>query len=597
MSLMSHGARGLAKAGTAALIVAGVAGVPVAQAANVPDVTLEYTCKYPIVDKQPLSITVSSNIPTRVPERVNQPAFQITATAVAKGDTSKAINTLNAYSIEGVSEAFADLEFPDGFIQEDLFVPLTIDKWVRPSSDPVTGNLTLTARGDTPSIQFEPMGEAFIRLDRIKLNLTARDASGKPIRVRPITIDFDGEPFTDSDGNPDTFDVDCKLNAGQSNLIATIQVGHTDPIPGQVTGVKATAKSSTTIDLAWNAVAAPDAGNPITAYKVYQGATLVKTVAAPATSTAITGLVPDTEYSYTVSAIDSAQFSDGPPSAPLSVKTDALVPPNTPPTVPTALKAGAVTSSSVALSWAASSDDVKVAGYNIYRDGVKIGTSETPSFSVTGLTPGTQYSFTVEAFDEEGLASAKSAAVVVRVLGPGMGLCPEGFACQGYTLAGSTTLKTLTTGVLPLKGGIDAQLDPSNGKFTADLALNPTTGRLTAGGFLPITVKIGFAPSGKTTGTLDDANILRSKSLVRIKVSEVKLFGAIPLAGGNSCQTKSLSEINLTSTKAFEIFKGGTLTGTYAISDLNGCGVLNGLVSPLTAGGGNTISLNLTPKA
>ncbi len=706
MSLMSHGARGLAKAFTAALVIAGAAVAP-AQAASVPDVTLEYTCKYPIVDKQPLSITVSSNIPRTAPERVNQPPFQITATAVAKGDTARAINTLNAYTIEGSSDAFADLEFADGFIQQDLLVPLVVEPWTRPSSDPVTGDLTLIAKGNTPSIQLEPVGDSFIRLDRITLTLSAKGQSGNIINVRKLTTDFDGNPVVPADSTPNDFNVYCKLNPGQSNLIATIQVVSCSCFPNEppskVTGLKSPTQAVNSVDLAWDAATDPDAGDSVKEYRVYDDGTLVKTVAAPATSVTVDGLAEQTDYEFSVEAVDTRGLA-GPRSDALRVRTrlhgdcfvdtrapttptaglylpdgsdiglttlnvrwgasfdpadelcpvsgvdyyvvategeaDVRVPAGTlnklftglrqdweyrfsitavdkagnaskaseellvtrienqPLSVPTALKAGSVTSSSLALSWLPSTDDAKVAGYNVYRDGVKIGTSPTPTFSVTGLAPETRYTFEIEAFDEDGAVSPKSAGLVVTTLrmtpGP---LCPEGFACQGYALAGSTTLKTLTTGVLPLKGGIDAQLDPSNGKFTADLVLNPTTGRLTAGGFLPITVKIGFAPSGKTTGTLDDNNILRSKSLVRIKVSEVKLFGAIPLAGGNSCQTKSLSEINLTSTKAFEIFKGGTLTGTYAISDLNGCGVLNGIVSPLTAGKGNTISLNLTPKA
>jgi hypothetical protein len=85
---------------------------------------------------------------------------------------------------------------------------------------------------------------------------------------------------------------------------------------------------------------------------------------------------------------------------------------------------------------------------------------------------------------------------------------------------------------------------------------------------------------------------------VRIKVKSVKAFGAIPLVSGNTCQTKSLSTINLASTDSFDpTGTGGTLAGTYAISDLNGCGPLQGLVSPITAGAGNTISVKLTPKA
>ncbi|MBJ7471984.1 MAG: hypothetical protein JHD16_11815 [Solirubrobacteraceae bacterium] len=165
-----------------------------------------------------------------------------------------------------------------------------------------------------------------------------------------------------------------------------------------------------------------------------------------------------------------------------------------------------------------------------------------------------------------------------------------------YDLAGTAGLKTLTKGTLPLKGGIDAALTLSTGAFSADLALAPTQGRLIAAGFLPVTAKIGFVTSGKTTGTLLDG-VLESTSKVRIKVQEVKLFGAIPLAGGNNCQTKSLSEIKLKSTDEFKPLQGGNIAGTFKISDLNGCGPLNGLVSPLTAGDGNTIALKLTPKA
>ena len=173
---------------------------------------------------------------------------------------------------------------------------------------------------------------------------------------------------------------------------------------------------------------------------------------------------------------------------------------------------------------------------------------------------------------------------------------PPGPVKYGYALKGSTQLKTLTKGTLQLSGSIAAELTLATGAFTADLRLADTSGRLIAAGFLPVTAKVGFAPSGKTTGSLVDG-VLKTSSKVRIKVKEVKLFGAIPLAGGNNCQTKQLSDINLTSTQdEFSPLVGGPIAGTYKISDLNGCGPLNGLVSPLTAGGGNTISLDLTPQ-
>ncbi len=82
---------------------------------------------------------------------------------------------------------------------------------------------------------------------------------------------------------------------------------------------------------------------------------------------------------------------------------------------------------------------------------------------------------------------------------------------------------------------------------------------------------------------------------VRVKVTSVKAFGAIPLAGGNTCQTKSLSALDLKATSPFDPIMGSaSMSGTFSISDLNGCGPLNGLVSPLVAGDGNEMALSLS---
>src|SRR5207302_9751089 len=83
-------------------------------------------------------------------------------------------------------------------------------------------------------------------------------------------------------------------------------------------------------------------------------------------------------------------------------------PDTTPPTVPTGLTASAVSSSQINLSWAASSDNVGVSGYRVYRDGAQIATTSTTFFSNTGLSPSTTYSYAVAAFDAAGNLSAQS---------------------------------------------------------------------------------------------------------------------------------------------------------------------------------------------
>lgn len=83
----------------------------------------------------------------------------------------------------------------------------------------------------------------------------------------------------------------------------------------------------------------------------------------------------------------------------------------TPPSVPTGLTVTGVTSSSVSLSWAPSTDNVAVTGYNVYRGSTLVGSPTGTTFTDAGLTPGTAYSYTVVAFDAAANFSAASAAV------------------------------------------------------------------------------------------------------------------------------------------------------------------------------------------
>ncbi|MFI1469621.1 chitinase [Streptomyces wuyuanensis] len=81
---------------------------------------------------------------------------------------------------------------------------------------------------------------------------------------------------------------------------------------------------------------------------------------------------------------------------------DPVVPPT-----PGGLTAGAVTSSSVALSWSGSSG---ATGYHVYRNGTRIQSVTGTSTTVTGLAASTSYQFQVSATNAAG-ESAKSAAV------------------------------------------------------------------------------------------------------------------------------------------------------------------------------------------
>jgi chitinase len=88
----------------------------------------------------------------------------------------------------------------------------------------------------------------------------------------------------------------------------------------------------------------------------------------------------------------------------------------TPPSVPSGLGSPSKTSSSVSLTWNGSTDNAGGSGvqnYDVLRNGTIVGTPTATSFTVTGLAPGTTYSFTVRARDNAGNVSAQSAALSV----------------------------------------------------------------------------------------------------------------------------------------------------------------------------------------
>jgi chitodextrinase len=117
-------------------------------------------------------------------------------------------------------------------------------------------------------------------------------------------------------------------------------------------------------------------------------------------------------YSYQVRAIDAAGNQSG-LSAPATVVVTG--PADTqPPTAPGNLSATPVSTSQVNLSWTASSDDVRVTGYRVSRNGTLLQSlsGNATSYSDDTAQPATTYTYTVAAFDATGNTSAASAATV-----------------------------------------------------------------------------------------------------------------------------------------------------------------------------------------
>jgi chitodextrinase len=155
----------------------------------------------------------------------------------------------------------------------------------------------------------------------------------------------------------------------------------------------------------------------VAGYRVYRDGTLAATTAA--TSYTAGGLAANTSYVFTVAAFDAAGNSSAQSAArqvTTAASTPVVLPPaadSSAPTRPAGLAAAGVTTSQVTVSWLASTDNVGVAGYRVYRDGLLAATVAATSFVNSGLAPNTSYVFTVVAFDAAGNSSVQSASLPV----------------------------------------------------------------------------------------------------------------------------------------------------------------------------------------
>ncbi|MBF8172755.1 glycosyl hydrolase family 18 protein [Streptomyces olivaceus] len=109
------------------------------------------------------------------------------------------------------------------------------------------------------------------------------------------------------------------------------------------------------------------------------------------------------------------------------------VPGDAAPSAPGTPTASGITDTSVKLSWSAATDDKGVKNYDVLRDGAKIATVTGTTYTDTGLSKGTDYSYTVQARDTADQTGPVSGAVKVRTTGDGGGEPgPSGKVNLGY---------------------------------------------------------------------------------------------------------------------------------------------------------------------
>ena len=233
-------------------------------------------------------------------------------------------------------------------------------------------------------------------------------------------------PATPNDGSqavimPNISSSNCRImvkangniffDVSDSNFMLTASANDTTtPTAATLT---ASGTTQTTTNLSWSG-ATDNVG--VTGYDVYKGTTLLASTTS-ATTYSVVGLTASTNYSFTVKAKDAAGNISVASNA-VSVTTLAPTSDTTAPSAAT-LTASGTTSSGTTLSWSGSTDNVAVTGYDVYQATTLIGsTTSATTYSVTGLSASSTYTFTVKAKDAAGNVSAASNILSVTTSAP-----------------------------------------------------------------------------------------------------------------------------------------------------------------------------------
>ena len=268
-----------------------------------------------------------------------------------------------------------------------------------------------------------------------------------------------------------TFGVEAIDAAGNASPMQTVDLATlassdvTAPAAPSSSSVALKPFSSTRIDLVWAASSSPD----VAYYSVFRGGTLVGTVEQPSSPRfSDNGLAPSTSYSYTVQAVDSA----GNPSALTNPKTASTMAPGA-----EAIARGPylsnVTATSAVVSWwtnIATTGVLAVAGQSIPD---QAGSVQHHAVTVTGLSAGTDYAYTVTSDAVSAGGSLRTAAPPGQAFSfaaiSDFGGQSPGEAQNAANIAGAGTqfMQTLGDNIYPSSGLPDPDFTTTYSDFDA----------------------------------------------------------------------------------------------------------------------------------
>jgi chitodextrinase len=266
----------------------------------------------------------------------------------------------------------------------------------------------------------------------VNITATANDNE----RISKVDFFVDGTLNTSDNSSPYGFSLDTsKLNNGQHTILARAFDGNNNQ-----------ATSSLTVNVQNPVVPPPDTSAPsvptnfnanlnngvivlrwgasndnvqLSGYRIekYTNNTLTSTLTVNATSTSLNdgAISQGNTYQYRIAAYDS---SGNQSAFTNQLSVNYPVPPDTtPPSAPGNL-AYSLTNNNVILSWGASNDSSGIKNYTIYRNGQAIANTTLTTYTNTSILYGTQYTYAIQATDNNNNLSSLSNTVSVNITAP-----------------------------------------------------------------------------------------------------------------------------------------------------------------------------------
>ncbi|MHB8916827.1 MAG: S-layer homology domain-containing protein, partial [Desulfocucumaceae bacterium] len=274
-----------------------------------------------------------------------------------------------------------------------------------------------------------------------------------------------------------------------------------------------------------------------------------------------------------------------------SYKVNGAVPPSWP--QGSTLSSSSVGENSLTLAWTAATDNVAVTQYKIYKNGTALTTvSNVLTVSITGLDPGTQYTFRVEAGDAANSWSTGGPSTTVTTAssgggGNGSGVSSDltGLALSGnpanYAFSGSTytysgvtvannvagiTVTPTGTGTITVDG-----VEVTSGQASATVTLEPGVAR---------TITVVVTETGKTPRSYTIQVTRASGPIIAATATDL----SITMESGNTAVSVNNNKWTLKITN-------GTVKAEVTEDDLIITGLPSGLTATAAKGTGNTINI------